>query len=197
LEAALKHLISSQSDKRALAKIMEDAIEEHDLINTSYTGAEGDIAGEEGVDARGPLADITQWACGVGEATLNDTSIGRLYSNYLGVSDGRIPGLFPDMLSGPAACGDRWEDPNALTDSELVPLNLSHRQVVGIVQMLLNAFKARPIINNDDVGVGKTFQVLGFIAVLSWFHTYRKRTGHFPGLYFSLCSATLCLFLEG
>jgi hypothetical protein len=186
LSAALKHLMSSETDRAALARVMENAIAEHDAITMSFSGDDGAVAAEGGADARGPLADIAHWVSGLGEASLDEISIDMLYKDYLGISDGRIPGLHEDMLVGAEACMDRWEaGEEALHTAELAGLKLSRRQIVGIVQMLINAFQGIPIMNNDDVGVGKTFQVLGFIAVLAWFHEYRKKTGTFPGKYFS------------
>ncbi|KAA1479709.1 hypothetical protein DENSPDRAFT_749755, partial [Dentipellis sp. KUC8613] len=54
-------------------------------------------------------------------------------------------------------------------------------QLVGILKMLENAFAGRPILQMDDVGLGKTLQTIGTIMCLAWFRTVFEEHKRFPG----------------
>jgi SNF2 family DNA or RNA helicase len=46
-----------------------------------------------------------------------------------------------------------------------------------------NLFEKEPALLMDDVGLGKTIQVLGFYAFVSWFREYHKKQGKYPGCF--------------
>ena len=56
-------------------------------------------------------------------------------------------------------------------------------QLIGILRMLQRAFDGNPVLLMDGVGIGKTFQVIGFIACLAYFHAYYTKHGKFPGTF--------------
>jgi hypothetical protein len=48
-------------------------------------------------------------------------------------------------------------------------------------------FQNLPILLMDDVGVGKTLQLVGFIALLTYFRAYYDEHGSFPGEFGERC----------
>jgi len=47
--------------------------------------------------------------------------------------------------------------------------------------MLTNVFARKPVLLMDDVGIGKTMQVVGLIAMLVYYHEYHNEHKKFPG----------------
>jgi len=98
---------------------------------------------------------------------------------YLGVS--KIPFFNEryDLLNGQ----DGWSDAKVAEEIQqhgewLVP---RWHQLVGIAKMLTNAFEGKPVLLMDDVGIGKTLQVVGLVAVLSYYREYHLQHKKFPG----------------
>lgn len=54
-------------------------------------------------------------------------------------------------------------------------------QLVGILKMLINTFEGRPVLLMDEVGVGKTMQVLGYIAMRAFLYEAHEAHGRYPG----------------
>lgn len=63
------------------------------------------------------------------------------------------------------------------------PLQPRWHQLVGIYRMLQRAFEDEPVLLMDGVGIGKTFQVIGFIACLAFFRSCYETHGRFPGAF--------------
>ena len=62
-------------------------------------------------------------------------------------------------------------------ESALRPLAPRWHQLVGIVKIVMQAFKGEPLMLMDEVGVGKTLQLVGAIATLTFFRDfYEKKT---------------------
>ena len=62
-------------------------------------------------------------------------------------------------------------------------------QLVGILKMLINTFEGRPVLLMDEVGVGKTLQVLGYIAMRAYLYEAHEQQGGYPGLFGEYCLA--------
>jgi hypothetical protein len=56
-----------------------------------------------------------------------------------------------------------------------------HHQLAGILMMMHLAFQGLPVVLLDDVGVGKTLQLVGFIALVTYFRMYYEKYEKFPG----------------
>ena len=76
--------------------------------------------------------------------------------------------------------GERW-----LADqgSAREPLRPRWHQLVGVFRMLQRSFEGTPVLLMDGVGIGKTFQVIGLIACLTYYQVYYAKTGKFPGYF--------------
>lgn len=101
----------------------------------------------------------------------------------IGFKDKVIPGfeshLDPDGLY--TRYDPQWK---ALEESNtLLPLEPRWHQAVAILKMLHLAFEGKPIMLLDEVGIGKTMQILGFIACLAAFHNHHEQFGFFPGVF--------------
>lgn len=56
-------------------------------------------------------------------------------------------------------------------------------QLVGVAAMLDRAFAGKPVLLLDEVGVGKTMQVIGFISMITMFRDLQKEGKGLPGAY--------------
>ncbi|KAF7965457.1 hypothetical protein HWV62_43479 [Athelia sp. TMB] len=64
---------------------------------------------------------------------------------------------------------------------ELTPFVVRWHQLVGIIEATHAAYDGRNMLLMDGVGLGKTLQVAGIIAVLSYCRSYYAAHGTFPG----------------
>ena len=76
-----------------------------------------------------------------------------------------------------------WDDQQlaAVIKQSGSPLTPRWHQLVGIVKMVTNCFQGRPVLLMDNVGIGKTLQVVGLVSVLTYFREYFAQHGRFPG----------------
>lgn len=76
-----------------------------------------------------------------------------------------------------------WSDPEFMAENEssLRPLAPRWHQLVGIVKIVLQAFKGEPLMLMDQVGVGKTLQLVGAIAIFTFFRDFYDKNKSFPG----------------
>ena len=76
-----------------------------------------------------------------------------------------------------------WDDEELAADIKLSgsPLTPRWHQLVGIIKMVTNCFQGRPVLLMDDVGIGKTLQVVGLVCLLTYFHEYFSQHSRFPG----------------
>ena len=85
---------------------------------------------------------------------------------------------------------DEWEEWYVAQRESETPewrkLQPRWHQLVGIFKMLINMFESRPVLLMDEVGVGKTVQVLGFVAMRAYLIEERRYAGTYPG-YFGEC----------
>jgi hypothetical protein len=195
MEAAIPSLLRalSPNDKQQIADDLEAALTAHASLaamerDYAAEGMEGGAAAQPGFSAALKMDPTNEELAGL--------DLKELYTDYLGLPSCRIPGLFENMVRPDRSSVDRWSSTaRVIPADDLVPLNLDHRQVVGVVRKLMNAFKGHPIINSDDVGVGKTFQVLAVVAVLKWFAHYFDEHHQYPGAYFRMCIVAELIFL--
>ena len=77
-----------------------------------------------------------------------------------------------------------WLQTQSVSDApEWRELNPRWHQLVGILKMLINTFEGRPVLLMDEVGVGKTMQVLGYIAMRAFLYEAHNAHGTYPGLF--------------
>jgi SNF2 family DNA or RNA helicase len=61
--------------------------------------------------------------------------------------------------------------------------SLRWHQLVGTVRMLERAKTSEPVLLMDDVGLGKTVQVLASFAMLAFYRIYYQKNKTYPGLW--------------
>lgn len=145
--------------------------------------------------------DLKQWSEGTEEyAKLTPSDLYKL----MGLPDNRIPG-FNDLECAEGIhepwihekffneAHDQWEDQKtkAKMGIEILPdplqkwrlLQPRWHQLVGMFKMLVNIFDDKPTLLMDEVGLGKTMQVVGVIAILDFYRTFYKTNNYFPGYF--------------
>lgn len=100
-------------------------------------------------------------------------------------ADGRVQLPHFNKFIDPTGTQNPTDDPDAFSKDcareGQIPLHVHWHQLVGIHKMVSNAFNGLPVLLMDDVGVGKTLQVLGTIAILAFFRSYYAEHKKFPG----------------
>ncbi|KAH8986474.1 hypothetical protein EDB92DRAFT_1760488, partial [Lactarius akahatsu] len=56
-------------------------------------------------------------------------------------------------------------------------------QLVGVVKMLERGMTSQPVLLMDDVGLGKTVQVLAFFVMLAYYWEAYAETGKYLGIW--------------
>lgn len=124
--------------------------------------------------------DLVEWKEGVEE--LGKVSEESLWT-MLGFPEQKLP--FLQEWADSSATIDPWStDGQAWLKEESadrLPLKPRWHQLVGIYRMLERAFEGKPVLLMDGVGLGKTLQVLGTIACLSFYRNYYSAHKKFPG----------------
>lgn len=132
--------------------------------------------------------DPVEWTEGVEH--LQTKTEDELY-NLLGFKDNRIPFLVletdaePDVvLNSPIDIDEHPEDaaPPA-QDVAKEPFSLRWHQLVGLTKMVESALTSSPILLMDDVGIGKTLQVIALFATLAYYRSYHSQTNKYPGIW--------------
>ncbi|KAI6154544.1 P-loop containing nucleoside triphosphate hydrolase protein [Pisolithus tinctorius] len=172
LRDALKKL-ATDSEIREVEQLVQAALENiqsDDVALEIPDGENIDVAWTEGVEELAQLTEDEIWA-------------------HLGLKEGKKIPLFQEFTDPDATIepwseeGEAWlNDPTTTRE----PLQARWHQLVGILRMLQRAFDGQPVLLMDGVGIGKTFQVLGFIACLSWFRRHFDTHGKFPGAFANL-----------
>ncbi|KAF8422282.1 P-loop containing nucleoside triphosphate hydrolase protein [Boletus edulis BED1] len=124
--------------------------------------------------------DLKGWKEGVEE--LSKVSEESLWT-MLGFPEKKLP--FMQKWTDSGATIDPWsaEGQAWLEDerSDRLPLKPRWHQLVGIYRMLERAFEGKPVLLMDGVGLGKTLQVLGTIACLTFYRNHYSSHKKFPG----------------
>lgn len=133
--------------------------------------------------------DLSNWQSGVEQ--FQDMTPEQLW-RALGLEDEGLPyfNLHEDPESRWDPWSDEWQEWYVTQYDSETPewrdLCPRWHQLVGIFKMLINMFEGRPVLLMDEVGVGKTLQVLGFLAMRAYCIEQHRVTGRYPG-YFGEC----------
>lgn len=121
---------------------------------------------------------VVEWEEGVEEYA--STSIDDLWG-LLGLhSTKQLPDFNPKI---DIDMHNYWTDHDYMAANldKLRPLSPRWHQLVGILKIVNQGFKGEPLMLMDQVGVGKTLQLIGAIVVLNFFRDFHKKNGKFPG----------------
>jgi hypothetical protein len=129
--------------------------------------------------------DLVDWMEGIEH--LQKVSVEGLY-DMLGFSDRKIPFLAATIDVEPEFAvlpGD--EDIEGATTPMQVtmtqPLTLKWHQLVGVVKMVECALTSQPVMLMDNVGLGKTLEVVAFFAVMAYYRKFYSETKRYPGVW--------------
>ena len=90
----------------------------------------------------------------------------------LGFTHGRRLPYF-QLFTDPDAVVEPWSEEGqqwlSFPENPREPLHPCWHQLVGIFHMLEDAFDSEPVLLMDSIGIGKTFQVIGFVVCLSFY----------------------------
>ena len=102
----------------------------------------------------------------------------------LGIKDNYLP-MF-NHIQDPDGVRDPWDEEQHAWFKEpknTVSLRPRWHQVVGIVSIVERFFAGDPVLLMDEVGLGKTLQMVGAITVLTYFRQYYAANTQFPGMF--------------
>lgn len=138
---------------------------------------------EDDMEVVVPDGDISvdDWNTGVeGMATWTPDKVW----NALGCGETRAIPFF-NRRDDPMGTVEPWSEEglNFQQTNMGTPLEPRWHQLLGIIKMLQNMFEGRPILLMDEVGVGKTLQVIGFICFRAFFRQYYTRYHRYPGMF--------------
>ncbi|KAJ7574206.1 P-loop containing nucleoside triphosphate hydrolase protein, partial [Mycena floridula] len=101
----------------------------------------------------------------------------------LGISHGRVP-FFNDFVDPTdnltSADGDAWVKFVADAEGGRKALDPYWHQFVRMLAMVDKAFKGQPILLMDEVGLGKTLTVIGFLCLMTYYREYFQKHRCFP-----------------
>lgn len=172
LRDALKHLASEPEVTTLLAQLTE-RIESHKSADTEEPLAAVDLEPEEAMN----------WTEGV--ESLQNLSEDQLYK-MLGFDDRKIPFLVTEIdadtdFGVDAQAGEEDTAPPQVVEKQ--PFALKWHQLVGVVKMMQCAMNSQAVLLMDDVGLGKTLQVIAFFAVLAYYRQFHSETNKYPALW--------------
>ncbi|KAG9308261.1 hypothetical protein JVU11DRAFT_12148 [Chiua virens] len=183
-----------KDDIDKLPKVLRDALQKlasaedvqqlELLLKVALETLDSDDAGPPVQLPEGPSLDFP-WQEGTED--LAKVSEDDLWAN-LGLKESkRLP--FFQEFTDPDGAIEPWSDEGekwlASDSNPREPLRPRWHQLVGIYRMLERAFESQPVLLMDGVGIGKTFQVIGFVACLAFFHRYFEKNNKFPGAFAS------------
>lgn len=127
--------------------------------------------------------DVVEWTDGV--AHLREKTVGELYE-MLGFPDGKIPFLASTIsvdtdFASPAHPDECVDNAAQVTSTQ--PLSLKWHQLVGVVKMVERALASGPVLLMDNVGLGKTLQVVAYFAVMAYYRDFYSKTERYPGIW--------------
>lgn len=125
---------------------------------------------------------LVDWTEGIEH--LQTKSTDQLYE-MLGFKDAKIPFLVEEIDVEPDVAAE--DDAEGAAPPQQVvqkqPFALRWYQLVGVVKMVECALTSRPLLIMDDVGLGKTIQVLAFFAVMAYYRKYHSEVKRYPGIW--------------
>ncbi len=119
-----------------------------------------------------------EWSEGVEH--LKDKTPEELYG-MLGLEKYSIPFLKEKITMDPDGSGDLEVLSTGAVTTE--GFSLRWHQLVGVTKMVERAMNSEPVLLMDDVGLGKTVQVLGLFAMLAYYRSYHKKHNRYPGIW--------------
>ena len=94
------------------------------------------------------------------------------------------PCLLWNKLWDPSGDHNPWtSEGEVYLEKHGVPFRPRWVQLVGVLHMLDQAFKGKPVLCLDTVGLGKTLQYILFISLLSYYRLYYSQNQCFPGMF--------------
>lgn len=181
LRDALRQL-TTEADTRFIAAAIQNIVEQYMMRGEIELP---DISFDE-------LPD-DNWTSGVEEFRACTTE--QLWG-LLGLAKPKLPHFNTDHDS--ENIHDRWDKADAAwfaDKANLVPFQPCWHQLVGILKMLKMAFEGKPILLMDEVGVGKTLQVVGVVAMLAYYRKFWNDEHDYPGM-FCKCQVVVSLFTQ-
>ncbi|KAI6116603.1 P-loop containing nucleoside triphosphate hydrolase protein [Pisolithus croceorrhizus] len=176
LPKALREALSklaTEHEIREIEQLVQAALENIQPDDRMIELPEGDaveFSWKEGVEDLSKLTEDELWA-------------------HLGLKESKAIPLF-QKYTDPDAAIEPWTDEGEAwlsnPESGREPLRARWHQLVGILRMLQRAFQGEAVLLMDGVGIGKTFQVIGFIACLAWFRSHFAAHKKFPGSFANL-----------
>jgi hypothetical protein len=112
-----------------------------------------------------PPAEAEEWSEGVED--LKNATPETLY-RLLGLDEPHIPGFNKYIVEDVEAGGEAKE------------FHMRWHQLVGTVKLLERALTSDPVLLMDDVGLGKTTQVLAMFAMLEYYRKYHELHMRYP-----------------
>lgn len=113
--------------------------------------------------------------------------------NALGIPDGDMPSF--NKFLDPKGEKTYWKDKAWFEDDANPKLACAPRwhQLVGILALIDSAFNGKNILLMDEVGLGKTMQVAGAIAIITYFRDFYDAKKFFPGAFSEQLSTNECV----
>lgn len=177
LPAPLRKALKELAEASYVAVVLGELAEAAEAMSAEALDRDADDDDDEDV-----APYVLDWDTGVEH--FQDKTFAQMW-HHLGLDD-HIPGLNdkqdPNGLLDPWAPNDKEWDV-LLQRNKVIPLFPFWHQVVGIAQLMDQVIRGRPTLLMDDVGVGKTLQVVGAIALYAQYFEYFKVNKHFPGAY--------------
>jgi hypothetical protein len=167
LREALKHLATT-ANVRDLRLLMQEYLSQFEDIEPEDM-PELDFTDRTPVD----------WQEGVED--LKEKSIDVLW-NDLGILDQVLP--FFNSYSDPDGIRNPWEHEELFrTPANVVPFSPRWHQLIGILRLVQRAFEGEPMLLMDEVGIGKSLQVIAVPVVLAYFREFYDKHSRFPGAF--------------
>jgi SNF2 family DNA or RNA helicase len=169
LRTALQRLASTTEAQRMGEQLAERLELEKPQMEDSV---EFELAPEAQVD----------WSEGVEH--LQDKSANDLYK-MLGLERPSIP-FFREKIAVEQETSDDLETSITTTEG----FSLRWHQLVGVTKMVERAMTSQPVLLMDDVGLGKTVQVLAFFAMLAYYREFYAQHEKYPGMWGKRCACS-------
>lgn len=169
LVEAIRQLASENDLQEIRTKVYEriTEIDEDEEVMDLPTGESVDLEWSEGTE------------------DFQDNTVAQV-SAALGLANGAMPDF--NAVLDPRGEKTLWGDAEWFEDpsNEKIACAPRWHQLVGLLTMCDRAFGNRNVLLMDEVGLGKTMQIVGVIAILTFFREYYAEKGCFPGA-FSEC----------
>jgi SNF2 family DNA or RNA helicase len=132
--------------------------------------------------------EFVDWEEGV-EHLRSKTEV-ELYA-MLGFNDMKIPFMNTEVDDDSDICelpyanaqGGNTGEKMAPPPGQKKPFALKWHQLVGLTKIVQSALTSQPVLLMDNVGLGKTVQVIAFFAVMAYYRKFYTETHRYPGMW--------------